>query len=165
VSGVIQRIAEDSTRPLAGAWVVLHRVGRGSAGPIDSIRSDARGRYAFQYRTTADSAVYFASSMYSGVAYFTAPLATSDVRDDAAAITVFDTSSAGAGLATRSHHVIVFASTDKRTRRISEVFWLENTSASTRVASRSGPAWATQLPEAADGARVDDGNIPVEHSG
>jgi hypothetical protein len=126
------------------------------------MRSDARGRYGFQYRTTADSAVYFASSMYSGVAYFTPPFATSDVRDDAAAITVFDTSSAGSGVATRSHHVVVFSSADQKTHRVSEVYWMENPSAFTRVASRSGPAWVTSLPAAASGARIDAGNVPVD---
>ncbi len=162
VSGVIERTMEDTTAPLAGAWVVLHRVGRGSAGPIDSMRSDARGRYAFQYRTTADSAVYFASSMYSGVAYFTPPFATADVRDDAASIMVFDTSSAGPGVMTRSHHVVVFSAAGQKVRRVSEVYWLENPNAATRVASRNGPAWAASLPADANGARVDDGNIPVD---
>jgi hypothetical protein len=162
VSGVIERTTEDTTAPLAGAWVVLHRVGRGSAGPLDSMRSDARGRYAFQYRTTADSAVYFASSMHNGVAYFTPPFAGVNVTGDEAEIVVFDTSSAGAGPQSRGRHIVVFSSTDKTVRRVSEVLWLENTSAATRVASRSGPAWRGQIPAVASVPRIDGGNFPPD---
>jgi hypothetical protein len=162
VSGVIERTTEDSTLPMRNAWVVLHRVGRGSAGPVDSMRSDAKGRYAFQYRSTQDSAVYFASTKHSGVAYFTAPFMGDEVSGDAATIVVFDTSSTGPRPASRSRHIVVFASADGQSHRVSEVFWLENTSAVTRVASERGPSWTVSIPAAAGSARVDGGNVPVD---
>jgi hypothetical protein len=142
--------------------VVLHRVGRTEAGPVDSMRSDARGRFRFEYRTTTDSAVYFASSMYSGIAYFTRPFSDRDVQPEAATITVYDTSSTNAHIITRSHHVIVFAEDSAKRRRVAEVYWLENSTPFTRVASRDGPAWSTRLPAGTIGARIDDGNIPVD---
>jgi len=43
VSGRVLRGGRD-TVPLSGAWVVLHRVTRDAGGPLDSVRSDARGR-------------------------------------------------------------------------------------------------------------------------
>src|SRR5262249_16257435 len=109
VRGTVHLGGEDTTRIVPNAMVVLHRVGRTVAGPLDSVRSDARGNYSFHYRATADSAVFFVSSMYRGVAYFTPPLAGPDVRGDSADITVFDTTSTGASIATRSRHVIAFA--------------------------------------------------------
>ena len=65
-----------SMDPVSGAWVVLHRVGPDSAGPLDSIQSDSRGRYSFNYvRTGSEDAIYFVSASYDGIAYFTPPLA------------------------------------------------------------------------------------------
>jgi hypothetical protein len=50
--------------PVSSAWVVLHRVGPDRAGPIDSVQSDARGRFSFNYeRTGSADAVYFVSAM------------------------------------------------------------------------------------------------------
>ena len=80
--------------PVSNVWVVLHRVGPDSAGPLDSIRSDPRGRYSFQYvRTGSDEAIYFVSASYAGIAYFTPPLAQGKVSGDDAEIVVFDTTS------------------------------------------------------------------------
>ena len=75
VNGVVRRPAGASTQPVIGAWVVLHKVGRGNAGPIDSVRSDARGGYAFRFATGPDSSVFFASTAHLGVTYFTPPFA------------------------------------------------------------------------------------------
>src|SRR5919107_51487 len=53
----------DARPSVSGAWVVLHRVGPDRAGPLDSIQSDARGRYSFSYeRTGSEDAVYFVSA-------------------------------------------------------------------------------------------------------
>ena len=60
----------DSTGmgPTPGVWVTLHRVARESAGPIDSVRTDAAGRYRFRYTPFGTSdAVYFASTTYAGI--------------------------------------------------------------------------------------------------
>ena len=80
--------------PVMGAWVVLHRVGSDGAGPLDSIKSDARGRFSFGYvRTGSTDAVYFVSAMYDGIAYFTPPLPEGKVSGEKGEITVFDTTS------------------------------------------------------------------------
>ena len=71
----MQRITAKGEVPLAGRWVVLHRVGTDVAAPIDSMRTDASGHFAFKYHATGDSAaLYFAASSYAGIAYFTPPL-------------------------------------------------------------------------------------------
>ena len=69
-------VTAQSLRPAVGAWVTLHRVGRDSAGPLDSLRTGAQGRYTFRYRRAADdSAVYFVSARWAGITYFSPPLA------------------------------------------------------------------------------------------
>ncbi|MFY7923398.1 MAG: hypothetical protein ACOVSI_13400, partial [Gemmatimonas sp.] len=90
------RSGGDSTGmgPASQVWVTLHRVGKDTAGPIDSVKSDAAGRYRFTYAPfgTPD-AVYFASTTYGGIAYFTAPLRSAKAVGDETEITVFDTTS------------------------------------------------------------------------
>ena len=75
--------------PAAGTWVTLHRVGKDTAGPIDSVRTDGQGHYRFRWTPfgTADG-VYFASTTWGGIAYFTPPLKNVDARGDDAEITV-----------------------------------------------------------------------------
>ena len=100
------------------AWVTLHRVAADSSGPVDSVRTDANGRYSIRYKPAGGDAVYFASSTYSGVAYFTAPLPPRDATGDDGEITVFDTTSAPVRIQTRGRHLVVSAecSPDHRAR-------------------------------------------------
>jgi hypothetical protein len=134
------------------AWVVLHRVGADRAAPLDSVRTDANGRFAFSYRTSGDpKAIYFASCQYAGIAYFTSPFRTRDVSGEDAEIVVHDTTSAPVPIRVRARHVVVSAPTAKRERTIYEIFELSNDSTMTRVAKGdTGAVWASLL---FDGAR------------
>ncbi|HKN59215.1 MAG TPA: hypothetical protein VJV97_10200, partial [Gemmatimonadaceae bacterium] len=103
--------------PVSGAWVVLHRVGPDRAGPLDSVRSDARGRYSFNYsRTGSPDAIYFVSASHDGIAYFTPPLAEGKVGGDDGQIAVFDTTSGHVPLSVRGHHVVI-STADANARR------------------------------------------------
>jgi hypothetical protein len=149
--------------PVSGAWVVLHRVGPDSAGPLDSIQSDARGRYRFDYaRTGSQDAVYFVSASHDGIAYFTPPLPEGKVRGDDGEITVFDTTSANVPMSLRGHHVVVSAVDANARRAIVEVYDLSNDSSVTRVAAGDKPENATWQVHLAGGAadfRVSQGDI------
>ena len=151
--------------PVSGAWVVLHRVGPDSAGPLDSVRSDGRGRYSFNYsRTGSADAVYFVSAFYDGIAYFTPPLAEGKVSGDDGEIAVFDTTSGHVPLSLRGHHVVVSAADANARRSVVEVYELSNDSSVTRVAG-NGPAGATWLAHIAPGAsdfRVGQGDISAQ---
>ncbi len=146
-----------------GAWVTLHRVGRDSAGPIDSVKTDASGRYRVRWRTFgAADAVYFASVTWDGIAYFTAPLRAADARGEEAEITVFDTTSVPFALSVRGRHLIIGKadSTDERT--IIEVFELSNDSLRTLVAPSGdtpAPTWGIAVPPAARDVRATEGEI------
>jgi hypothetical protein len=158
-TGVLQRADAGKTQPVAGAWVVLHRVARDKSGPLDSVRSDAWGRFAFRYTPVGTSAVYFASAMYAGVAYFTSPFTSDSASRTGAELTVFDTTSVGLRVATRSRHIIVYAADSAGLCRISEVFWLENTGTRTRVPAGRDASWQSLLPAGAVGVHVDDGDV------
>jgi hypothetical protein len=158
VAGVVQRNDAGTLRPVPGVWVVLHRVGRDTAAPVDSTRTDARGRYRMQHEARRDSAVFFASTVFGGVAYFTVPARGGDTTAANGELTVFDTSSAGEPVRTRGRHVIVSSPDPDGRRAIAEVFELENAGATTRVAGR-GASWSTELPSAAQDVRVEQGDV------
>ena len=149
--------------PAANTWVTVHRVGKDSAGPIDSVRSDALGRYRLTWRTfgTAD-AVYFASVTWNGIAYFTPPLRDRHTRGEGAEITVFDTTSATFPLHVKGRHLIVSSADSGDTRTVIEVFELENDSLRTLVASVAqspSPTWTVRIPARAQDVHASDGEI------
>ena len=143
--------------------MVLHRVGPDRAGPLDSIQSDARGHYVFNYtRTGSADAVYFVSAFYDGIAYFTPPLAEGKVSGDDGEIAVFDTTSGHVPLSLRGHHVVVSAADANARRTVVEVYDLSNDSSVTRVATGDNPAaatWATHIAPAAADFKVGQGDI------
>lgn len=163
VSGRIVRPGTRQMDPVRDAWVVLHRVGPDRAGPLDSVRSDARGRYAFKYvRTGSDDAIYFVSASHDGVAYFTAPLAEGNVSGDDGEITVFDTTSGHVPMSLRGHHVVISAADANARRSIVEVYDLSNDSSVTRVAAGDSPSaavWQTHIPPEATDFKVGQGDI------
>lgn len=153
-----------SETPMAGRWVVLHRVGRDSAAPSDSSRSDAAGRFAFRYTPFGDStAVYFVSSTHGGIAYFSEPLGRRSGADTAANITLFDTSSAAGPPTIASRHVIVGAREDEGRRSVIELFVLANSGDRTLVAGRGGrPTFEVTLPLGAVDPEVAEGDVAAE---
>jgi len=135
---------------LRGAWVVLHRVGPDSAGPLDSMRTSATGAYRFAYRAFGDSnAVYFVSTSRGGVNYFTPPVREPSVRGGMADLLVFDTTSAPIPITIRGRHLIVTVpdSATRRTRTVVEAFEISNDSTLTRVArGEDGVTFDAALP-------------------
>lgn len=159
------RVGGDSTGmgPARNLWVTLHRVGKDTAGPIDSVRSDAAGGYRFTYKPFgAGDAVYFASTTYGGIAYFTAPLRDANVTGDAAEITVFDTTSRAFPMSVKGRHLIVSKVDSADMRTIVEVFELSNDSLVTLVTAErenAPPTWSVAVPAAAVDVRANEGEI------
>lgn len=162
--GIVQRVSGKGEVPVAGNWVVLHRVGKDVAAPVDSVRTDAGGRFAFRYRPSGDTAaLYFIASSYSGIAYFTPPLRKPVVSGGDADLLVYDTTSAPVPVTVRGHHVIVTAPDTGRGRLVLEVFELSNDGNMTRVAGTPEKAtFETVMPDGATNAAASDGDIPAE---
>ena len=152
VAGRVMLVSARGDHPLANEWVVLHRVGADRAAPLDSVRTDAAGRYAFKYVTSGDAkAVYFASCSRGGVAYFSSPFTGAVAEGDDALLSIFDTTSAPVPIRVRARHLVVGAPTPENRRPIIEVFELSNDSSVTRVAlGDTVPVWESVL---LDGAR------------
>ena len=161
VTGRVQLPATaESLRPAVGAWVTLHRVGRDSAGPLDSTRTGGEGRYAFRYRrAVGDSAVFFVSARWSGITYFSPPLPDRDVSGDDAALIVYDTTAGPLRPQLRGRHVIIGSLDSTRRHPVVEIFDLANDSTVTIVAGDSTPAWTTRLPAQAQDVRLTGGEL------
>jgi len=164
VEGQVVRPGARDMLPVPNILVTLHRVGSDRAGPLDSVRADANGRYSFNYRRTGDSsAIYFASALYGGIAYFTPVLHHELVRGEEAEIAVYDTTSARFAIGIRGHHVVVSSVDANAARSVTEVYELANDTSVTLIPSgttQAGAVWVGTLPEGASGFRVSQGDLP-----
>ena len=159
--GRLLRAAEGGRPvPVAGEWIVLHRVGTDHAAPLDSVRSGRDGRFRFRYARTGDpQALYFVSARYEGIAYFSPPLRADTVRGDDADIIVYATTTDTTALRTQGRHVVVSAARGSD-REIAEVFELENSATRTIVARDSTtPLWSVGLPDGARNPAVAPGDV------
>jgi hypothetical protein len=165
VDGQVVRPGAREMVPVPGIWVTLHRVGSDKAAPLDSQRVDAKGHYSFTYRHTGDeTAVYFVSAVYGGIAYFTPPLEAPVVTGDKAEIAVYDTTSAPISIGTRGHHIVVSSVDANGERSITEVYELANDSSVTRIApgnDAKSAVWSAGVPTGARGFSVSQGDIPA----
>ncbi|HEV2641435.1 MAG TPA: hypothetical protein VGT98_01955, partial [Candidatus Elarobacter sp.] len=166
VTGRVVHPGGDSVVAVPDTWVTLHRVGTDRAGPVDSVRTDRTGRFSFSYeRIGASDAIYFASSTYGGVAYFTRPLHAGAENGDDTEITVFDTTSRAVPSSVRGRHLVLSAPRPDGARVVTEVFEISNDSTLTQVARNSTPSgavWSAPVPDAAQNAIVNEGDIPAQ---
>jgi hypothetical protein len=147
--------------PVRGQWVVLHRVGSGGGAPVDSMRTNATGRYRIRYTGRPDDAeaLYFVSARFSGIAYFTPPLRDARVGGGDGDIVVYETSNDANGLQWQGRHLVVSAPRGNR-REIAEIFELENAGTRTIIAKDSThPVWSLILPPRAESTAVAPGDI------
>jgi hypothetical protein len=163
VSGRVLRGGRD-TVPLANAWVVLHKITRETGAPVDSVRSDARGRYRIQLRQPDSGSVYVVSAWFDSLAYFSLPLNVIDrpavhVED----IMTFPTSASGPPLRLARRLATVAAAHDDGTREVLEILELENPGVTTRITKDTlAPTWAGAVPRNAGQFKGGQGDISPE---
>jgi hypothetical protein len=160
VSGRVIIPAPEKETPVPGVTVTVHRVGSDSAGPLDSVRTDARGRYTVHYsRFGSEDALYFAAAVYRGIAYFTSPLRGPRTEGDDAEIAVFDTTSHPVTLTLQGHHIVVSAPNASGAREVVEVYELSNDTTATLVAHDLAPIWSAPLPSEATDFAPGQGDV------
>jgi hypothetical protein len=167
VSGRVLLGGRDSV-PLSGTWAVLHRVTRDTGGPIDSVRTDAAGRYRVRLprpRSAADSdAVYVVSTWYDSLAYFSLPLnvpgrTVVQVED----LVVYPTTRRAPPIRVARRLVTIARPAADGTRDVLEILELENTGLTTRVTDDTlVPTWAGAIPSAAVQFQGGQGDISPE---
>ena len=139
--------------PVPGIVVTIHRVGADSSGAMDSVRTDANGRYRFAYRRWGNAdAIYFVAAVYRGIAYFSSPMRAAIVRGDDAEIVVFDTTTSPVRFTVQGHHLVIGAPRPTGLRDIVEVYEISNDTVVTAIGRDSLAAvWSAPLPHGATG--------------
>lgn len=161
VEGRVIRPSEAGEIPMAGVMVTMHRVGSDSAGPLDSLRTDADGAYRFRFRRWgSETAVYFAAAVHHGIAYFSTPFRGLSTRDHDAEIVVFDTTSTLIPLTVQGHHLVVAAPRPTGARDVVEVYEISNDTVVTVVGRDSTSAvWSAPLPPGAANFAAGQGDV------
>jgi hypothetical protein len=160
VEGRVSRATAERPVPVAGQWVVLHRVGADRSAPLDSVRTGRAGTYRLRYQRTGDpNALYFVSARFAGIAYFSTPLRVARVSGGDADIIVYETTTDASELRVQGRHLVVSAPRGNR-REVAEVFELENGGARTVLPRDSTtPSWFVVLPERAESVHVAPGDL------
>ena len=147
--------------PLAGRWVVLHQVTRAGGGPVDSVRTDGAGRWRLRAAAVDTLAIYIASTLHDGLAYFSAPLRVAAGKAAAAdPLVVYDTSSAGPGISLARRLVTIARAAADGSREVLELLELDQAGRTTRVAPDTlHPVWTVTIPPAAVQFEVQQGDF------
>ena len=163
VSGRVLRGGRD-TVPLPNAPVVLHRVNRASAGPIDSSFTNAKGRYRFELRDVDSSSVYLVSTMYDSLAYVSAPLnVTGHPVAHVDDIVAYPTTPNAPPIRLERRLATIAGAGTEGTREVLEILELENTGLTTRITQDTlAPTWAGRIPAGAGQPRGGQGDISPE---
>jgi hypothetical protein len=164
VRGHVALRTAHGERPVRRTIVTLHAIGaQGREGPVDSVRTDADGRYGFRF--AADSALtYLATARYGGIAHFAAPVRLGDASagDGEGEITVFDTTSQPLALPTRGRHIVLSAPSATGARAVIDVYEIENPGVLTRIVRDSADAvFIARLPAGALDVRTTQGDVPA----
>jgi hypothetical protein len=125
------------------------------------MRTDRYGRYHFTYRRIGEpTALYFAASVYAGIAYFSAPFRAGAVRGDEAEIVVFDTTSHPVRFTVQGHHLVIGAPRPTGLRDIVEVYEISNDTVVTAIGRDSlTPVWTAPLPKGATSFVAGQGDV------
>jgi hypothetical protein len=158
--GRVLRAGATDSVPLAQVRVTLHRVGREEQGPLDSVLTDAAGR--FRFRFLADTtAVYLLSARHAGITYFAPPVHTNPERPDTGIRLVVSDTSSAARVTIEARHIVISAPGADGTRNVVEVVILHNDGWLTAVAAdTTRPVWGLRLPPAASGLTAGEGDFP-----
>ncbi len=158
--GRVRRPGDKRPVAVAGTWVILHRVGSDRAAPLDSMRSRPDGSFRFRYGVSgATDAIYFVSTTFRGIAYFSSPLRQHTVRGGDADLLVYDTTTATTTLHATGRHVVVSAPRNGK-REIAEIFEIENDGTRTVIPKDSAqPLWSAVFPQAAESLTVAPGDL------
>ena len=163
VTGVVWR-GGPRPGPLAAAWVVLHRVAMSGGAAVDSVRSDARGRFHLAVSRPDTSAIYLVSTWHGGVAYFSAPLPLPPHGTRSAdTLFVWDTTSVGPPFGISRRLLTVARPKRDGTRDVLEIIELNNADTRTRVAPDTlRPTWAGAIPRDAIQFQAGQGDFSAQ---
>jgi hypothetical protein len=148
LAGRVVRVTGRDSLPVAGAFVVGHHVGTQRQGPVDSVRTDAAGRFRIVVARPDTAGLYVVSTRYQGIGYFGTPVEPGDrAGAGAMVLAAYDTSSSGPPLSLAMRHIVVTAAGDDGSHRVMDILQVHNGGTTTRIAVDSTAAtWRVRLP-------------------
>jgi hypothetical protein len=156
------RAIVGDTLAVPGVQVVLHQVGRGRQGPLDSSMSGRHGEFRFRFRADT-SAVYLLSAGWAGIEYFSTPVRTEPARPDTGLLLVVSDTSSTAPVTVVSRHIVIGKPRRDGIRAVLEIVVLQNEGPHTRVGGDSlHPAWTARLPSRAFGFQPGEGDVSAD---
>ena len=161
VAGRVVRVGPD-TVAAPGVRLVLHRVGRSSQGPMDSVVSDGSGR--FRLRFTSDTTfLYLLSASYAGIEYFSSPINTNPaIPDTAMVVAVFDTSSTQP-VDQVARYLVIRRAAENGSRSVLDLIVLANPGSTTRLSGDTvRPAWQGRVPRGIGPIRVGEADLSAD---
>ena len=158
-SGRVIRIGAADSAPAAGVRVVLHYLGRSRRAPLDSVLTDAAGR--FRFRFPADTtALHIVTARHAGIQYFAEPLSANPSRPDTAVVLVVHDTSSAAPVSLEARHIVLSAPAGDGSRSVVELLSIRNDGPLARVSPDSAAAtWSMRIPARAIGFAVSDGDL------
>jgi hypothetical protein len=145
VQGTVVRVDGTDTVGVEGVWASLHVVTTLGGTVLDSQLTMASGAFEVTAAQSDTLASYLVSVENHGIAYFSDPFRSVAVFTPT--IIVYDTASTGPPIVLNERHVILQPIETDGTRRVIELFVLQNEGAVTRVtADTSVPVWQAALP-------------------
>jgi hypothetical protein len=164
-AGHVVLVSGRDTTAIPNAMVVLHRVGRQVQGPIDSVRTDARGRFRFHF-TPDTTAIFLVSAEHAGVQYFSPPVHVNPALPDTALTLIVADTSRNAPVSIEARHIVFSRPAKDGTRPVLEIVVLANHGDRTRVAPDSlTPSWAMRLPRGVLSVQPGQGDFSPEAIG
>jgi len=116
---------------------------------VDSVRTDAAGRYRFRLAAPDTGALYLVSTEWMGIGYFSHPARVVDrAADTLETLVVYDTSSTGPPLRL-VRRLATFVRSDEQDHGIDvlDAYYLENPGTAARISGDTvRPAWTIALP-------------------
>ena len=161
VSGRVLLGGPKDTVPLPNTWVVLHRITRDTGAPLDSVRSDAHGRYHLTLTHPDSAVVYVVSAWYDSIAYFSLPLnvvgrPAVHVED----LITFATTTNAPPITLERRLATVASANASGTREVLEILELHNSGSTTRITKDTlVPTWAGRVPAGVGELRGGQGDI------
>ena len=161
VSGRVLLGGPKDTVPLSNTWVVLHRITRDTGAPLDSVRSDAHGRYHLTLTRPDSAVVYVVSAWYDSIAYFSLPLnvvgrPAVHVED----LITFATTTNAPPITLERRLATVASANASGTREVLEILELHNSGSTTRITKDTlVPTWAGRVPAGVGELRGGQGDI------
>lgn len=159
VAGQVLRRTDRDSVPISRVMVVLHRVGKDVQGPVDSVASDANGRFRMPVRPDT-GAIYLVSARYRGIEYFAPPLLRDTQHPDRdVRLVVYDTSSS-VTLSVSTRHLVVGAVDQTGSRTVADLSLIQNAGIVTRLSGDAlHPTWKMLLPPRAQEVELGEGDF------